>query len=133
MPACLQPSRVVEDDTVGTGASAGTVQRDIRVYFRTVAVCEGAVGPLRASAGSGAAVELAAVPVVVLGPPGASALAGTSPALWFVPALLHDGAQAGSFTIHEGASRPAGSIPVEWRVGHQARAVGWAAHAPTSP
>lgn len=124
VPGCLQQTRVIEDDTVGEGASAGTVQRDVRVYFRAVAACEVVVGPLRARLG-GAAVDVASVPVTVLGPADAPSVGGTVAAAWFLPASLHGGALEG-FTIHEGAGRPAGSIAIEWRVAHQTRALGWA-------
>lgn len=125
VPGCLQQTRVVEDDTVGEGASAGTVQRDVRVYFRALAACEASVGPLRASLGD-AAVELTSVPVTVLGPADAAPIAGTTAAAWYLPALLHGGAKAEGFTIREGAGRPPGAIALEWRVAHQTRALGWA-------
>lgn len=125
LPGCLRQTRVVEDDTVGEGASAGTVQRDVRVYFRAVAACEATVGPLRARLGD-ATVDLAAVPVTVLGPADAPALGGPTAAAWYLPALLHGGASLDGFTIHEGGGRPAGSIALEWRVAHQTRALGWA-------
>ncbi len=128
VPGCLKQTRIVEDDAIGEGPSSGTVERHVRVYFRANASCVVTLGPFVASTPDGAThVEVAAIPVVVLGPTGAAGEAGTRPAAWVIPAGVRDGAAVDGWSVHLGGERPAGMITLEWRVDHQTREVGWLA------
>jgi hypothetical protein len=133
-PRCVRLMRVLEDDTL----SPGRTERAVTADLRADGPCTATLGPFTVSAGP-AKLSLAAVPLVVEGPPGAVAPADLPPLPTEIPLpSAYAPADAGfaGQRVADGVvalGRPGDAITgngrkpdvtLEWRVDGQTRAVG---------